>query len=77
MTSILFDTPTAKARGILEKSDCSRNPYSQRACQQPSAQSLSAEVPLTFLRNVARSVDVRIDERVFFGTVQSPFDAFA
>ena len=72
-----IDTPTAKARGILEKSDCLRNPYSQRACQQPSTQSLKAEVLFTFLCNVARSVGVCVNERVFFGTVQSPFDAFA
>ena len=73
----VLDTPTAKARGILEKSDCLRNPYSQRACQQPSTQSFKAEVLFTFLCNVARSVDVCVNERVFFGTVQSPFDAFA
>ena len=76
-TVTAVDTPTAKARGILEKSDCLRNPYSQRACQQPSTQSLKAEVLVTFLCDVARSVDVCVIERVFFGTVQSPFDAFA
>ena len=43
-----IDTPTAKAREILEKSDCLRNPYSQRACQKPAAQSLDAEVLLTW-----------------------------
>ena len=31
-----IDTPTTKARGILEKFDRLRDPYSQRACQQPS-----------------------------------------
>ena len=50
---LLFDTPTAKARGILEKFGCLRNPYSQRACQQPSTQSLKAEVLFTFPCNVA------------------------
>ena len=61
-----LDTSTAKTRGILEKFDCSHNPYSQRACQKPSTQSLSVEVLLTFLCNVARSIDTRIDERICF-----------
>ena len=48
LNRIHLDTPTAKARGSLEKSDCLRNPYSQRACQKPAAQSLDAEVLLTW-----------------------------
>ncbi len=77
LNRIHLDTPTAKARGILEKSDCLCNPYSQRACQQPPTQFLIAEVLLTFLCDVARSVDVRIDERVFFGAIQPTLDTLA
>ncbi|PSR32111.1 MAG: hypothetical protein C7B46_15595, partial [Sulfobacillus benefaciens] len=54
-----------------------RQLYSQRVCQKPPSHSLiTDESMVTFVQDVRRTIDVRIQCAPVFRAVQSTFDSF-